>query len=77
MDLVEEQDRAAVAFAEAGADMLVLSGGFVSRTGFYMLRGDVPLAEMAEALASRNLARYFPSNASVKTFLQSSLGRKT
>jgi 2,4-dienoyl-CoA reductase-like NADH-dependent reductase (Old Yellow Enzyme family) len=29
-----------------GVDALVLSGGFVSRTPLYMLRGDVPLREM-------------------------------
>ena len=33
-------------FARAGADCLVLSGGNVARSGFYMLRGDVPLAAM-------------------------------
>ncbi len=30
----------------AGLDGLVLSGGFVSKTPFYMLRGDLPVAEM-------------------------------
>jgi 2,4-dienoyl-CoA reductase-like NADH-dependent reductase (Old Yellow Enzyme family) len=30
-----------------GADALFLSGGFVSKTPFYMLRGDVPVKEMA------------------------------
>ena len=31
-----------------GLDGLVLSGGFVSRTPFYMLRGEVPVAQMIE-----------------------------
>jgi 2,4-dienoyl-CoA reductase-like NADH-dependent reductase (Old Yellow Enzyme family) len=33
-------------FAGAGADGVVLSGGFTSRTPFYMLRGDLPVREM-------------------------------
>jgi len=33
-------------FADAGADGVVLSGGFTSRTPFYMLRGDLPVREM-------------------------------
>lgn len=32
------------------ADMLVLSGGFVSRNGFYMLRGTTPLLSLARAM---------------------------
>lgn len=40
----------AKAFALRGADALVLTGGFTSRNGFYMLRGTTPLAAMAEAL---------------------------
>ena len=43
----------AVAFARAGADALVLSGGNVARAGFYMLRGDVPVAEMQAAMPHR------------------------
>lgn len=36
------------ALEAAGADGLVPSGGFVSRTPFYMLRGTVPVNEMVE-----------------------------
>lgn len=35
--------------AAGGADALVPSGGLVQRSAFYLLRGDVPLAEMARA----------------------------
>ena len=41
---------AARAFAEAGASMLIPSGGFVSRNGLYMLRGNVPLLSMVKAM---------------------------
>ena len=41
---------AAKEFERAGASMLVPSGGFVSRNGLYMLRGDVPLLQMAKAM---------------------------
>jgi 2,4-dienoyl-CoA reductase-like NADH-dependent reductase (Old Yellow Enzyme family) len=34
---------------QVGADALVLSGGFTSKTPFYLLRGDVPLGEMIKA----------------------------
>ncbi|NOZ01417.1 MAG: NADH:flavin oxidoreductase [Deltaproteobacteria bacterium] len=37
----------AALFEDAGADALVTSGGFTSRTPFYMLRGKVPIREMA------------------------------
>jgi len=33
----------------AGVDALVLSGGFTSKTPFYLMRGDVPLKEMIRA----------------------------
>ena len=36
-----------------GADALVLSGGFTSRTPFYLFRGRRPLAEMIDAEKSR------------------------
>jgi 2,4-dienoyl-CoA reductase-like NADH-dependent reductase (Old Yellow Enzyme family) len=36
----------------AGADALVLSGGFVSKTPFYMLRGDVPVKPMVKVQKS-------------------------
>ncbi len=41
-----EACEAAALVEEAGLDGLVLSGGFVSRTPLYMLRGDVPVREM-------------------------------
>ena len=34
---------------QAGVDALVLSGGFTSKTPFYLMRGDVPLWEMIKA----------------------------
>jgi len=46
----------------AGADALVLSGGFTSKTPFYLFRGRRPLAEMIEAEQSRLqklVLRYF------------------
>jgi 2,4-dienoyl-CoA reductase-like NADH-dependent reductase (Old Yellow Enzyme family) len=47
---LEEAIGAARAFADGGADALVLSGGFVSaRSCLYMLRGGVPTREMARA----------------------------
>jgi len=39
----------AQALEKAGVDALVLSGGFTSKTPFYLLRGDVPLWEMIKA----------------------------
>jgi len=44
----QEAPAIARAFAEAGADGVVLSGGFTSRTPFYMLRGDLPVREMVQ-----------------------------
>jgi 2,4-dienoyl-CoA reductase-like NADH-dependent reductase (Old Yellow Enzyme family) len=44
----------ACAFAQAGCDAIVVSGGFVSLSGFYMLRGRVPLWSMAQAMLSQN-----------------------
>ena len=41
---------AAKKFEEHGANMLIPSGGFVSRNGLYMLRGNVPLLRMAKAM---------------------------
>jgi 2,4-dienoyl-CoA reductase-like NADH-dependent reductase (Old Yellow Enzyme family) len=34
---------------KAGVDLLVLSGGFTSKTPFYLMRGDVPLGNMIRA----------------------------
>jgi 2,4-dienoyl-CoA reductase-like NADH-dependent reductase (Old Yellow Enzyme family) len=39
----------ASALEKAGVDALVLSGGFTSKTPFYLMRGDVPLWEMIKA----------------------------
>eukprot|EP00004_Rigifila_ramosa_P021873 TRINITY_DN588_c0_g1_i1.p1 TRINITY_DN588_c0_g1~~TRINITY_DN588_c0_g1_i1.p1 ORF type:complete len:289 (-),score=55.56 TRINITY_DN588_c0_g1_i1:31-897(-) len=50
--VVDEAVQNALMFAAAGADALVLSGGFVTKTGFYMLRGDVPLWNMVTATTS-------------------------
>lgn len=51
---VPEAIEVARALEGAGLDGLVLSGGFVSKTPFYMLRGDLPVAEMV-----RNEPRFF------------------
>jgi len=51
-------------FADAGADAIIPSFGYTSLNGFGMLRGNVPLAQMAEALPGRGtraLATYFGS----------------
>jgi 2,4-dienoyl-CoA reductase-like NADH-dependent reductase (Old Yellow Enzyme family) len=52
---------AAQIFARAGADAVVPSFGYTSLNGFGMLRGDVPLEQMAEAMpyrATRWLVRW-------------------
>lgn len=46
---LEESLIVSKAFEGAGADALIPSCGFTSRTAFYMLRGRVPTAEMARA----------------------------
>ena len=48
---LELPDAAALAqlLEREGADALVLSGGFTSRTPFYLFRGRRPLAEMIDA----------------------------
>jgi len=43
---VSEACEVARRLEERGVDALVLSGGFVSKTPLFMLRGEVPLAEM-------------------------------
>ncbi|RME26633.1 MAG: NADH:flavin oxidoreductase, partial [Deltaproteobacteria bacterium] len=43
---IDEAVVVARAFEKAGADALVPSGGFVSRTPFFMMRGDVPVRQM-------------------------------
>jgi 2,4-dienoyl-CoA reductase-like NADH-dependent reductase (Old Yellow Enzyme family) len=47
---VEDAVQCAMAFEAAGADALVPSVGFVSRNGFFMLRGDVPHRALALAM---------------------------
>ncbi len=44
--VIEEAVEVARGLEAGGADALVLSGGFVSKTPLYMLRGNVPLKEM-------------------------------
>ncbi len=44
---IAEATEVAQQLEQAGIDALVLSGGFVSKTPFYMLRGELPVAEMA------------------------------
>lgn len=62
---------AARAFREAGADAIVTSGGFTSRTPFHMLRGEVPVRRMVRnepspvrrmglALFGRAIVRAYP-----------------
>ena len=46
---VTDSIRAAQAFESAGVDIITPSGGWISRNGFYMLRGSVPLLSMAIA----------------------------
>jgi len=43
---IDDSVRVAQALESAGADALVLSGGFTSRSAFYLLRGDLPLKNM-------------------------------
>lgn len=45
---VQESVRVALALEAAGADGLVLSGGFTSRSAFYLLRGERPLRGMVQ-----------------------------
>lgn len=46
---INESVMVAQALEKAGIDALVLSGGFTSKTPFYLLRGDVPLWNMIQA----------------------------
>jgi 2,4-dienoyl-CoA reductase-like NADH-dependent reductase (Old Yellow Enzyme family) len=45
---LDESIAAAQMLEAAGADALVLSGGFTSKSAFYLFRGRVPLKEMVE-----------------------------
>jgi 2,4-dienoyl-CoA reductase-like NADH-dependent reductase (Old Yellow Enzyme family) len=49
---IDEAVQIARALEENGASALVLSGGFVSKTPLFMLRGNVPVKEMAGAQKS-------------------------
>ena len=62
---IEEAVGVAVAFEEAGATALIPSCGFTSKTPFMMLRGNVPVKEMArnrptfsERIATRLFGRF-------------------
>ncbi|MFH1434549.1 MAG: NADH:flavin oxidoreductase [Pseudomonadota bacterium] len=47
---LDEAVEAASMLEQAGADALVLSGGFVSRCPMYIMRGETPLKDMAAAM---------------------------
>jgi 2,4-dienoyl-CoA reductase-like NADH-dependent reductase (Old Yellow Enzyme family) len=47
---IDEAVEIARGFEAAGVDALVLSGGFMTRTPIYIMRGDVPLAELRREL---------------------------
>lgn len=49
---LSEACEVARALSQAGIDALVPSGGFVSKTPLYMLRGEVPVKQMAEVQTS-------------------------
>ncbi|MBW1807321.1 MAG: NADH:flavin oxidoreductase [Deltaproteobacteria bacterium] len=51
---LEEAIEVSKALEAEGVDALVLSGGFVSKTPFYMMRGELPIKEMA-----RNEKKFF------------------
>ncbi|MBS0000781.1 MAG: NADH:flavin oxidoreductase [Cyclobacteriaceae bacterium] len=46
---IDESIQIAAALENAGADALILSGGYTSRTPFYLMRGDIPLTQMIRA----------------------------
>ncbi len=46
---IDEAVEIAKKLEQAGVDALILSGGFTSKTPFYLLRGDVPLWNMIKA----------------------------
>ena len=50
---VDDAVGVARALEAAGVDAIVLSGGFTSRTPFFLLRGGRPLAEMIEVAPTR------------------------
>jgi 2,4-dienoyl-CoA reductase-like NADH-dependent reductase (Old Yellow Enzyme family) len=56
--MTEESLQVAETFEEAGANALILSGGYTSKTPFYLMRGDIPRREMirAEKIFAQKLA---------------------
>lgn len=46
---IDESIEIAKALEQAGVDALILSGGFTSKTPFYLMRGDIPIWSMAKA----------------------------
>ncbi len=46
---IDESIEVAKALEQAGVDALILSGGFTSKTPFYLMRGDIPIWSMAKA----------------------------
>lgn len=50
--IMEDSLRIAEALEKAGVNGLMLSGGYTSRTPFYLMRGEVPLKEMVRGEAN-------------------------
>src|SRR5690606_38865941 len=50
---IDEAIEVCAALEAGGVDAIELSGGFTSRTPFYLFRGGAPLAEMIEVEKSR------------------------
>jgi 2,4-dienoyl-CoA reductase-like NADH-dependent reductase (Old Yellow Enzyme family) len=47
--IIQESLEVARALENAGVDALVLSGGYTSKTPFYLMRGEIPLIQMVNA----------------------------
>jgi len=45
---IEDSVEVAKAFEQSGVDALVLSGGYTSKTPFYLMRGDIPVWDMTK-----------------------------
>ena len=67
---IQEGVEVARLLEQAGADALVLSGGFVSKTPMYVLRGEIPLKEMvaAQSAVTRKLGLVLFGRVVVKAF---------
>ncbi len=50
---IQESKEVARALENGGADALVLSGGYTSKTPFYLMRGEIPLKQMI--MAEKNI----------------------